>query len=482
MPIAKKINSLYSKSDVTRAKAIVALGTKEPYRTEFRRDFARLVHSPAFRRLQGKLQLFPGHESDFFRNRLTHSLEVAQIAKSIAIKINSTNDYFRKFPLDLDLVEFAGLAHDLGHPPFGHTGEYALDECMRDSGGFEGNAQTLRILARLEKKEVGGYLAAPGGVERGRGDRRFGLNLTYRALASVLKYDSEIPFIRDKKSKISKGYYQSEARLVSDVKSAVLRRLDSGLKSFRTIECEIMDIADDIAYSTYDLEDTFKAGFVTPLDFVSGWDWNSIRRVAEKCSTTIGKKIRPEKVLEILTRLFADLLSDTRKIDAYATKNSGAVSIYIAAMGHEISRQVADVGYLRSALTSKLVRESLRGVDVILNQQFPQLSTIKVAPPILLKIAILKHFTFEATILAPRLRVATRRGGDIVKQIFSALIADGGHELLPVDFRANYVRLEKIEDKRRVVCDFIAGMTDRYAIEFYGRLMSERPESIFKPH
>ena len=123
-------------------------------RTEWRRDFARLIHSPSFRRLQGKTQLYPGFESDFFRTRLTHSLEVAQIAKSLAIKINYKLDLEQKhkFRIEPDICEFAGLAHDLGHPPFGHQGERALDECMRDYGGFEGNAQTLRILSRIEKK------------------------------------------------------------------------------------------------------------------------------------------------------------------------------------------------------------------------------------------------------------------------------------------------------------------------------------------
>ncbi len=120
-------------------------------RSAFRRDYGRLLHCPAFRRLQGKTQLFPGHESDFFRNRLTHSLEVAQVAKGIALKINKTCPGFQDSPIDLDLVEFAGLAHDLGHPPFGHNGERALDDCMKNCGGFEGNAQTLRILSRVEK-------------------------------------------------------------------------------------------------------------------------------------------------------------------------------------------------------------------------------------------------------------------------------------------------------------------------------------------
>jgi len=126
----------------------------EPYRSNFRKDFARLVHSPCLRRLTGKTQLYPGHESDFFRNRLSHSLEVAQIAKSIAIKLNSTGVFpnGNSFDLNTDLIEFSALAHDIGHPPFGHQGEEALDQCMLDFGGFEGNAQTLRILSKLEKK------------------------------------------------------------------------------------------------------------------------------------------------------------------------------------------------------------------------------------------------------------------------------------------------------------------------------------------
>jgi dGTPase len=114
-------------------------------------NYARVLHSPAFRRLQNKTQLFPGYESDFFRNRLTHSLEVAQIAKTIAHKLKKE---YPELDLEPDVCEIAGLMHDLGHPPFGHNGEMALDECMSQDGGFEGNAQTLRIITRLEKKNV----------------------------------------------------------------------------------------------------------------------------------------------------------------------------------------------------------------------------------------------------------------------------------------------------------------------------------------
>jgi len=146
---------LYRSPDQQRALRSIfgrQTGHDADWRSGFWRDRARLIHSPSFRRLQGKTQLFAGLESDFFRNRLTHSLEVAQIAKTMARRLNSSSFAKRPDQLDLDLVEFAGLAHDLGHPPFGHTGEKILDELMRDAGGFEGNAQTLRILTRLEKK------------------------------------------------------------------------------------------------------------------------------------------------------------------------------------------------------------------------------------------------------------------------------------------------------------------------------------------
>ena len=142
--------TLYGETDCARE---IHVESKGSYRSPFRRDYARLLHCPAFRRLQGKTQLFPGAESDFFRNRLTHSLEVAQIAKSITLRINSVHPCFWDDPIDVDLVETAALAHDLGHPPFGHNGERAARHVYAQKGGFEGNAQTLRILARLEKKE-----------------------------------------------------------------------------------------------------------------------------------------------------------------------------------------------------------------------------------------------------------------------------------------------------------------------------------------
>lgn len=183
---------------------------------------------------------------------------MAQIAKSIANRINNHPDhpdYFKTNNIDLDLVEFAGLAHDLGHPPFGHLGERALNDCMRKNGGFEGNAQTLRILSTLEKKELV--------IDRkSDGERRLGLNLTYRSYASILKYD-KIICQKSEHKKVTKGYYESEAGLVEDVKKLV--GTSTKPEKFKTIECQIMDIADDIAYSTYDFEDALKSEFLSRL-------------------------------------------------------------------------------------------------------------------------------------------------------------------------------------------------------------------------
>jgi dGTPase len=202
----------------------------DPWRSPIGRDYGRIIHSASFRRLQGKTQVFPGHESDFFRSRLTHSLEVAQIAEGIAERLNYVEPRLKNDPINERLCAAASLVHDLGHPPFGHNGERALDDAMKKHGGFEGNAQTLRILSKLEKK-----------VRRKQpesGDDRAGLNLTYRLLAGILKYDREIPLTRGKRASLVKGYYQSEAPLVERIKEAVCGR---PIRKFKTLECSIMD-------------------------------------------------------------------------------------------------------------------------------------------------------------------------------------------------------------------------------------------------
>lgn len=463
----------------------------EKYRTPFRRDYARLIHSPSFRRLQGKTQLFPGIESDFFRNRLTHSLEVAQIAKSIALRINNTDSFFKETPLDTDLIEFAALAHDLGHPPFGHNGELALDECMRAHGGFEGNAQTLRILSRLEKREYlnfnnDGPSLDIGVDERGT-DFRTGLNLTYRTLASILKYDREIPLVRKKlrkkRWKVVKGYYHTEKELVNKIKKSVAG--DATLADFKTIECRIMDIADDIAYSTYDLEDALKGGFINPLDMMSA-NHELLKTISKKVSENMGGAQFTDK--DALRTLWDIVISQGILEIEQEDGNDGMLDLNnksaIAGLVSKIYRSSTALGkdgFFRTCFTSELVGKFIRGIEVDVNEKSPSQSIVKLNSEILRKVEVLKHFTFESIIMSPRLKVAEYRGIEIVRTIFEALSSPDGDSLLPDDFRKIFRNFKDEHLKKRSICDFIAGMTDRYAVEFYCRIKSENPQTIFKP-
>lgn len=480
---------------------------RNEYRTEFRRDLARIIHSHSFRRLVGKTQLFPGHESDFFRNRMTHSLEVAQVAKSIALKIN--HDYENKFktikPIDLDLVELAGLAHDMGHPPFGHQGEEALAEKMRDYGGFEGNAQTLRLLSRIEKKilhkdgEIG-----KGGFDRNGKDRRGGLNLTYRSLASILKYDSNIAIqkkeydkiVRDKKDNkyiknVFKGYYNSELPLVNKIKEYVGENYN--FEKFKTIECQIMDIADDITYSTYDLEDAFKAGFISPIEMLI-----QNRKFYEEVANEVNRAIqRDENVNEdyfIDADTIKDIISDLFKYMFQLPlkwinklKRQDITKEEYMFLGNQYSMRYNELltqnGYTRGHFSSQLIKNSINKIKFKLNIENPAFSKIWLDPSDLIRVEILKRIAFKTQVLSPKLKSNEFRGKMIVQKIFEFLTPKNGEipELLPEDVKILYEQSNEKEHQFRVICDFIACMTDRYAVEFYGRIKSEKPSSIFKP-
>ncbi|MBO1852104.1 dGTP triphosphohydrolase [Burkholderia cenocepacia] len=468
-------SELYSSSDISREVAVEKEGFdgQDGHYSEFRRDYARLVHCASFRRLQGKTQLFPGIESDFFRNRLTHSMEVAQIAKGIATQLNQSGALSDQ-QINTDLVELAALSHDIGHPPFGHNGEYALDECMREFGGFEGNAQTLRIVTRLEKRDVNSTSA----------NDRCGLNLTYRSIAAMLKYDQKIPLHnndRKEPDKLAKGYYASESDLILKVKKSVAG--DYSGSSFRTIECDIMDIADDIAYSTYDLEDAFKAGFFNPLEILN-WSTKTkvMETVAEKVTKAVGEEVDVTTIRNILFETFGGFMVERASkinINDPLSFIEGVIAIYSQ------SKEAASNGFLRTQFTSELVKEFIKGVSIDINTNNLALSKVRVSKYIRAKIEALKHLTFEALTMAPRMRLVEYRGRDIVKSIFLALAsADrSGHLLLPDDWRDAYFSTNGKPEKMRVICDFVAGMTDRYAMEFFARLTSTNNEhSFFKPY
>jgi dGTPase len=491
---------LYTKNDWQREAPLrpnATLGV-EKYRDSARRDYARLIHCPSFRRLQGKTQLFPSHESDFFRNRLTHSLEVAQIAKSIAIRINNTDEFFRKNPVNLDTVEFAGLAHDLGHPPFGHNGEATLDKLMLRYGGFEGNAQTLRLLSRVEKKvttEFPSVSQAARAVDPSTfSDLRLGLNLTYRTLASILKYDRIIPESKAaRESQASeknpvKGYYAAESNLVERIKAHVA---PGYTEPFKTIECHIMDVADDIAYSTYDIEDAFKANFLSPLAMISKDD-EFKERIASKVRDGLKSKLQGlaaaemqfdvSHVNDILGELFKPLLQLDPVIGRKLSKGVtiSELAFLIAAHTSAGSQALVDQGYLRTSFTSDLVGRFIRGVQVRPDPDFPAMSKVQLHVDTFKRVETLKHFAFELLITSPMLKIAEKRGDQIIRTLFECFLADP--RLLPADWRELYSDIDNEPWQARTVCDYIAGMTDRYCVEMYARITSENPITIWKPH
>lgn len=444
---------MYSTSDWERPFGEVE--RTSAWRPPITRDWGRIIHSAAFRRLQGKTQVFPGHESDFFRNRLTHSLEVAQIAEGIACRLNAESLGLQGQPINERLCAAAALIHDIGHPPFGHNGERALDDAMKRFGGFEGNAQTLRIVTALERKVRDGEFC-------------HGLNLTNRLLAAVLKYDNEIKQKRKQRQPFEKGYYHTESDLVARVKDAVAPGFAGG--KFKTVECQIMDIADDIAYSTFDLEDSFKAGFVTPASILASSE-DLLDRVAKKVSKTLNKNTEIGDVFLAFSTLFESIGEATRSEFPLLDFRQMATA----------SSALANDSYLRTAFSSQLVGKAIAGVSIVVDKDFPMLSEVKLDEESALRVEILKHYTYEATVTSSRVKTAEYRGYEVVQRIFEALTAKNGRHLLPEDVRCKLDIADSKSGRRRVICDYIAGMTDRFAVEFYGRLHSDSAQSMFKP-
>ncbi len=364
---------------------------------------------------------------------------------------------------------------------------------MREHGGFEGNAQTLHILARLEKKNT---RSVPEDfkpfTEEGE-DNRLGLNLSYRSLASVLKYDDIIPIKSDdraagKKKKVVKGYYQSEATLVERIKEAVIG--DKKYQGFKTIECSIMDIADDIAYSTYDIEDIFKSGFLKPLDFFN-LDHSIYESVVDTINERIEKQYLSEKrratiedVYEVLYIAFRDIFTVSEADIKTAKRRSISPEqkkMLFSAQANEYSQLIAENGYHRTDFTSNLIQLFLEGVEVERDISYLQLNKARLNIDTFIMVETLKNITYQAIIRSPALQVVEFRGKDIVKKIFDAIVNQDGDRLMPNDFRTLYRTVKTDSERHRVVCDFIAGMTDRYAVEFYSRLYGANGLTMHKP-
>lgn len=392
-------------------------------RDPFEVDRARIVHASAFRRLQGKTQIFGVGEGDFFRTRLTHSMEVAQIGKGLALFLNRRPE-LRDAPLSTELVEAACLAHDLGHPPFGHNGEHALQELMHAHGGFEGNAQNLRILTRLEIKR-GGH----------------GLNLTRATLEAVLKYLQ--PYSARKAARgdgpgtaaaVEKCFYDDDAETVAWIRNGAAH-------AHRSLEAEIMEWADDIAYSVHDLEDGIHADLIRPEHFEHT---GTLERIAAYARKKGAAGVSPDDV----QRLMRELLSALRAPTA------------------------AEVRANRKSLTSRLIhrfvthtglgtRPGVAGYELALD----------IPEPIWRETRILMGVEFVLLIRNPRVTTLEHKGKLVVQRLFEAHAQPDAGDLLPEDVRELWEPVRDDERARlRIVCDYIAAMTDAHALKLYRRL------------
>ena len=343
-------------------------------RSEFQRDRDRIIHSNAFRRLEYKTQVFVNHEGDLFRTRLTHSLEVAQIGRSVA----------RRLRLDEDLTEAIALAHDLGHTPFGHAGQDALNACMKPHGGFEHNLQSLRVVDVLEQRY--------GGFD--------GLNLTFESREGILKHCS----VR-------------VARTLGEVGARFIRKLRPSL------EAQIANLADEIAYNNHDVDDGLRSGLLTLDELASVAIFSRHMEAALRDFPQLReRRLVHETVRRMIDTLVTDLIQQTDQ--------------NIATQRPQYVNEVRQVPAL-VAFSEPIDREQ---------QELKRF----------LRVKLYQHYQ------GARMSAKARR---IVSDLFSAFESD--HRLLPPEFQARAA-----EDAPRAIADYIAGMTDRYAILEHRRLFA----------
>ena len=419
--------------------------TEEPahdeVRSPFERDRARIIHSAAFRRLQGKTQVFTVGEGDFFRTRLTHSLEVAQIAKGLALQLGA----------DTDLVEAISLVHDIGHPPFGHAGEEELKGLMKRYGGFEANAQNIRILTKLEIKS----------------EQYEGLNLTRAVIDGQLKYKEA--FSEDKR----KFVYQDDMRIV-DWASKEARAAAGGLEDdWRSLECEIMNWADDIAYAVHDLEDSLHAGYIDRSTFDEGAELPQIRQVEQEIADEYrASEVKVSEVYRDLRKLICECL-DHRSAGAHS---NGVAGFYkqLKANRKQLTKFLID-RYIRS--TGILPRKVVTPEAVSHRYFYRVLVPVQKEVEVRLLGRLIKKIVFES----PQVHTLEAKGKHIIRRLFLKFMnGDNAKELLPFDWREYLKDGDSNKDKARIVSDYIAGMTDDYAQKTYSSLFLPDRGSIYE--
>lgn len=366
-----------------------------PTRSPFQRDRDRIIHASAFRRLTYKTQVFLFHEGDHFRSRLTHSLEVAQIARTIA----------RQLRLDEDLAEALALAHDLGHSPFGHAGERALDNAMREFGGFDHNAQSVRVVTMLERK----YPEFDG------------LNLTWELLEGLVKHNGPVT---DHAHPVAKVARRTEA----------WRALD--LDRWASAEAQVASLADDIAYLSHDVDDGLRAGLLTLDVLVDAPVAGAI--AAENLKSARTTPIEPSRAFYGVTRrmitiMIADIVEETRR--------------RLTTLGPKSPDDIRNANGATVAFTRELEGD----------------------------LATLKRFLFANVYHHPRVLQVMQSAEQVVGDLFQRYRFLGTAAALPVEWQAMMHPLPD-HDRARLVADYIAGQTDRFALAEHRRLFDATPE------
>jgi dGTPase len=387
-------------ADPDRSRGRLHPEPSSPTRSEFRRECDRIIHAAAFRRLAHKTQVFVFHEGDHFRTRLTHTLEVAQIARSLA----------RALGLDEDLAEGLALAHDLGHTPFGHAGERALDRCLASFGGFDHNAQTLRVVTSLERRYAGFD----------------GLNLTWEMLEGLVKHNGPLT---DRAGKPI-GRYR-EGGLPHAI-AHYARTQDLELWSFASAEAQIAALADDVAYDAHDIDDGLRAELFTLQDLA---DVEFVREILSEIANAHphldSARTTHELVRRLITRMIEDIIAETnRRLRALAPRTSQDVRV--------ADRPVA-------AFSASMAAGDLA----------------------------IKGFLYPRMYRHARVMRIMTDAEAVVCDLFERYRAQ------PDDLPADWAERSGAgggEDRMRQIADFIAGMTDRYALVEHARLFPTTPE------
>ncbi|WP_426129685.1 anti-phage deoxyguanosine triphosphatase [Pararhizobium sp. PWRC1-1] len=420
-------------------------------------DYARVIHSASFRRLQGKTQILNLGDSDFYRTRLTHSLEVAQIAVGLTIQLrhNLPSHKAIAYLPERSMMQAIACTHDLGHPPFGHGGEVALNYCMRDAGGFEGNGQTLRILAKLEKMS-----------------KAAGSNLTRETMLGVLKYPvsygkakgqnkrpallentSGTPILDRKASKPPKCYLDCE----QDVVDWLLDPFDPADRAefqlfnevpgkhqeprHKSFACSLMDLADDISFGIHDLEDVLALRLIT-------------REALEK-------HVTPQDCTALLDYLNSEYPGQYGN-DVYA----GFID-RLFGDGNERKHQINRV--LNMVIPSVTISEKEIFAE-------PRIRYQAVLPaPVMDFVITIKNLVREEVVYSPSVQHLEFKGQMMVIAVFEVMRSDP-EKFLPSDA---YGRYNEAGDPIRQICDYVAGMTDGHLLRTYDRLFSPRMGSVF---